>query len=145
MFYFTKKKIAEKGSKLYLWEPNEMPGLSKSHLKKLRVWLKSKVQRRRKQDSLPRRRFWGSSTKNACVGGYKQEWYIVKSISLSMRISLLVIRTNVLGYWDDNNWQQVNILSFRPKQLCFCLTWKISPLKVARLDFLGLIPPEFEH
>ena len=115
MFYFTKKKIAEKGSKLYLWEPNEMPGLSKSHLKKLRVWLKSKVQRRRKQDSLPRRRFWGSSTKNACVGGYKQEPYIVKSISLSMRISLLVIRTNVLGYWDDNNWQQVNILSFRPK------------------------------
>ena len=24
-----------------------------------------------------------------------------------MRVSLLVIRTNGLGYWDDNNWKQV--------------------------------------
>ena len=36
MFYGTKTKITEKGSKLYLWEPNETTGLSKSDLKKLR-------------------------------------------------------------------------------------------------------------
>ena len=60
------------------------------------------------------------------------------SRSLSLRICLLVIRTEGLGYWDDNNWKQVNILSFRPKwnishriniQLCLWLTWKVSPLK----------------
>ena len=83
-----------------------------SSAKKSRVWLKSKVQRR-----------WTR--------------YIVESISLSLRISLLVIRTQGLGYWDDNNWKQVDILSFGPKwnippnekELCFWLTWKLSPLK----------------
>ena len=61
----------------------------------------------------------------------------MESISLSLRISLLVIRTDDLGYWDDNNWTQVNIYLSDPneisrrikKQLFFWLTWKVSPLK----------------
>ena len=49
---------------------------------------------------------------------------VVESISLSLKItcSLLVIRTDGSGYWDDNNWKQVNISSFRPK-------WNIPPNK----------------
>ena len=40
---------------------------------------------------------------------------IVESINLSVRISLLVICTNGLGYRDDNNWKRVRIVSLRAK------------------------------
>ena len=91
MFYCTKTKIAEKGQNFIFENQMNCSAYQSLTLKSCACDLSQK-------------------SKDG-----KQDWCIVKSVSLSMSISLLVIRTNGLGYWDDDIWKQVNILSFRPK------------------------------